>query len=188
MSSKDKAAVDVDLAHAIPRYKETAMHNSMLAIISIALFSFEASNFATAQEDKLEGTYRLVSTSQKVVETGQVDTYANERGFIMYGSDGRMSVIIVRGDRPKAESIAKITDPQRIELFNTYVAYGGTYRFDGKTVEHHIDIAWNEIWTGTKQVRTVTRDGDRITLTTPAIPRPQDGKLSVTTLEWEKVK
>ena len=138
--------------------------------------------------NSLLGTYSLVSTSQKVVETGQVETFTNERGFITYGSDGRMSVIIVRGDRPKPESIAKLTDPQRLELFRTLTAFSGTYNFDGKTVEHQIDIAWNEVWAGTKQVRTVTIDGDRISLTTPAIPRPQDGKVSVNTLVWEKVK
>jgi hypothetical protein len=48
-------------------------------------------------------------------------------------------------------------------------AYGGTYKFDGKTVEHDIDIAWNEAWVGTKQMRTVTRDGG-LTLTTPPFP------------------
>lgn len=50
--------------------------------------------------------------------------------------------------------------------------YGGTYKFDGKSVEHSIDIAWNEVWSGTKQVRTVTREGDRLTLTTPPFPFP----------------
>ena len=164
------------------------MYNTLLAFIAIALISFAAPTVVAAQDGILQGTYSLVSTSQKVVDTGQVDTYTNERGFISYGSDGRMLVLIVRGDRPKAESVAKITDPQRVELFNALVAYGGTYKFDGKTVEHHIDVAWNEIWAGAKQVRTVTRDGDRITLTTAAIPRPQDGKLAETTLVWEKVK
>ena len=83
-----------------------------------------------------------------------------------------MSVIIVRGDRPEPESVAKLTDPQRLELFRTLVAYSGTYKFDGKTVEHRIDIAWNEVWAGTRQVRTVAVDGDRVSLTTPATPTP----------------
>jgi len=164
------------------------VRNSMLAFVAIALFSVAAPNLATAQEAKLVGTYRLVSTSMKIVETGQVETFPNERGFITYGSDGRMFGIIVRGDRPKPESVAQLTDPQRLELFRTLTAYSGTYKFDGKTVEHQIDIAWNEVWAGTKQVRTVTIDGDRVSLTTPAVPRPQDGKVSVNTLVWEKVK
>jgi hypothetical protein len=164
------------------------MTNSKFALIAIALFSVAAPNLSAAQNDKLVGTYRLVSTSMKIVETGQVETFPNERGFITFGNDGRMSVIIVRGDRPKPESVAKLTDPQRLELFRTLTAYSGTYKFDGKTLENQVDIAWNEVWAGTKQVRTVTIDGDRVSLTTPAQPRPQDGKTSVNTLVWERVK
>ena len=46
-------------------------------------------------------------------------------------------------------------------------AYGGTYKFDGSTIEHHIDISWNEVWTGTTQVKSVKRDADRLVYTTP---------------------
>ena len=100
-----------------------------------------------AAEDEFYGTYTLISTSRTRLDTGQVETFARERGFITYGKDGRMMVIIVRGDRQKAESIEKMTDQQRAELHRLMTAYGGTYKFDGKTMEHHIDISWNELWT-----------------------------------------
>ena len=85
-----------------------------------------------AAEDEFYGTYTLISTSRTRLDTGQVETFARERGFITYGKDGRMMVIIVRGDRPKAESIEKMTDQQRAELHRLMTAYGGTYKFDGK--------------------------------------------------------
>jgi hypothetical protein len=66
--------------------------------------------------------------------------------------------------------------------------YGGTYTFDGKTVQHHIDISWNGAWTGITQVRTVTQDGDRLVYTTPPYPFSGDGKMSIGRLVWEKVK
>ena len=72
-----------------------------------------------------------------------------------------------------------MTDQDRIGLFRTTTAYSGTYKFDGKTVEHSIDISWNEYWAGTKQVRTVERDSDRITLTTSPFPFHTDGRISV---------
>jgi hypothetical protein len=105
-----------------------------------------------------------------------------------YGKDGRMMVIIVRGDRPKAESIEKMTDQQRAELHRLMTAYGGTYKFDGNTMEHHIDISWNELWTGTTQFRDVKKDGNRLIYTTHPAPNARDGKMSITTLVWEKVK
>lgn len=65
----------------------------------------------------------------------------NPLGYITYGKDGRMMVVIVRHPRPKPEAIDKISDQDAARLFRTMTAYGGTYRFDGKTIEHHIDIA-----------------------------------------------
>ena len=100
---------------------------------------------------ELAGTYSLISSTRTIVDTGEVlDTWGkNPNGFITYGKDGRMLVLIVSDNRPKPESLAKMTDQQQADLFRTMCAYGGTYQFDGERVEHHIDISWNEIWTGT---------------------------------------
>jgi hypothetical protein len=159
------------------------MHRTMLAV-AIAALPFSVS----ALEDESYGTYTLISTSRTILDTGQVETFARERGFITYGKDGRMMVIIVRGDRPKAESIEKMTDQQRAVLHRLMTAYGGTYKFDGKTMEHHIDISSNEVWTGTTQFRDVKKDGDRLIYTTHPAANIRDGKMSVTTLVWEKIK
>ena len=143
---------------------------------------------AVAADEKLAGTYKLLSSTRTLVDSGQVETYSREQGFITYGKDGRMLVLIVRGNRPKPESIAKMTDQQRADLFRSMTAYGGTYKFDGKTMEHHIDISWNEVWTGTIQFRDVKKEGDRLIYTTRPAPFVSDGKMSVVTTVWEKVK
>jgi Lipocalin-like domain len=112
---------------------------------------------------------------------------ANPNGFIIYGNDGRMLVLIVRRDRPKPESLDKITDQQRADLHRSMTAYGGTYKFDGKRVEHNIDISWNEVFTGTVLVREITKDGDRLIYTSPPARFSGDGRMSQNTLVWEKV-
>ena len=68
------------------------------------------------------------------------------------------------------------------------LAYGGTYKFDGNKVEHHIDISWNEVWTGTTVIRDLKKEGDKLVYTSRAAPFSSDGKMSVVTLVWEKVK
>jgi len=143
---------------------------------------------AFAADDELSGTYKLVVEQRKILDTGEIVPVKNPQGFITYSNDGRMLVLIVRNPRPKPESIENTTDQQRADLFRTMTAYGGTYKFDGSKIEHHIDISWNEVWTGTKQVRTVTRDGARLVYTTPPFHFHTDGKMSVNTLIWEKVK
>jgi hypothetical protein len=159
------------------------MRKTMLALAMVAL-SFSVS----AAEDEFYGTYTLISSTRKLLDTGQVETFTRERGFITYGKDGRMLILIVRGDRPKPESIDRMTDQQRADLFRSMTAYGGTYKFDGETMEHHIDISWNEVWTGTTQFRDVKKEGDRLIYTTRPAPFVSDGKMSVVTTVWEKVK
>jgi hypothetical protein len=143
---------------------------------------------ATANDADIAGTYRLVSEQRKIVDTGEIVPGSGSQGFISYDKSGRMLVVLIRSPRPNPENLEKMTDQDRIGLFRTTTAYSGTYKFDGKTVEHSIDMSWNEYWTGSKQVRSVERDGDRITLTTPPFPFHTDGRISVNMLVWEKVK
>jgi hypothetical protein len=157
----------------------------MIFALAIAALSFPVS----AADDEFYGTYKLISTTRTILDTGQEITFGGrEHGFITYSKDGRMMVLSLRGDRPKPESIEKTTDQQRVDLYRTMTAYGGTYKFDGKTIEHHIDISWNEVWTGTTQVRDVKKDGNRLIYTTKPAPNPVDGRMAVTRIVWEKVK
>jgi hypothetical protein len=145
---------------------------------------------ACADDDDIVGTYRLISAQRVILETGKTeDAYGkNPSGFITYGRDGRMMTIVVFSNRPRPESLDKMTDQQRADLFRTMTAYGGTYTFHGDRVEHHIDISWNEVWTGTTVIRDIKKEGDRLVYTTKPAPFPRDGKMSVNTLVWEKVK
>src|SRR6476659_2998924 len=133
------------------------MRKLTLAIISVAI-SYQA----TAEDTDITGTYRLVSEQRKIVDTGEIVPSSGSQGFISYDKSGRMLVVLVRSPRPNPENLDKMTDQDRLGLFRTMTAYSGTYKFDGKTVEHSIDISWNEYWTGKKD-RPVERDGDRIT-------------------------
>jgi hypothetical protein len=160
------------------------MRNFVLTAITVMAIS----SHAVAAEVLLSGTYRLVGEQRTIVDTGEVIPTTTSRGYISYGDDGRMIVLIVRNPRPKPEGAEHITDQQRVDLFRTITAYAGTYKFDGSTIEHSIEISMNEVWSGTKQVRTVKRDGERLVYTTPPFPFHTDGKMSINALVWEKVK
>jgi hypothetical protein len=110
------------------------------------------------------------------------------RGFLHYSRDGRMYAILVKDERPKPTDLAKMKDEERVELFKTVIAYGGTFTFDGKTVTHHIDISWNENWTGSAQVRNVRLEGRKLYISTNPLPGPIDGKPCIGVLTWEKVE
>jgi len=156
----------------------------------ISILIFLVSNGAKAGNEELYGTWRLVSMTRQVIATGETDDLLGKvpQGFINYGSDGRVLVIIVAEKRPKPTAIEKMTDQERIELFKTMVAYGGTYTYNGKTITHQVDISWNENWTGTFQVRNVKFEGRRLILTTNPGPNAIDGKIGIQILTWEKVE
>ena len=120
-----------------------------------------------------------------------MDTYGKHpTGYISYGRDGRMFALIVwdKDGRPSPKTVEDVTDEQCVGLFRTMLAYGGTYTLDGHAVSHHIDISSNQAWTGTTQIRDIRQDGDKLIYTTRPGPFSADGKVSVVTLMWEKVR
>ena len=137
----------------------------------------------------LDGTWRLISSTRTNAATGvTVNTFGpNPRGFITYTRDGRLSVLIAASERPAPANVQAMSDADRSKLYATMMAYTGTYKFDGKTIEHDIDIAWNEVWGGTKQIRDVKKDGERLIYTTRPAPSPSDGAMGFGTVIWEKV-
>jgi len=156
-------------------------------LLLVVLTSVSA--WAAGNED-LYGTWRLVSFTQEILATGEKTEIFGKapRGFLHYSPDGRMYAILVKDERPKHTDLAKVKDEERVELFKTLIAYGGTFKFDGKTVTHYVDISWNETWTGTAQVRNVRLEGRKLHLSTNPMPSPEDGKLIIGVVVWEKVE
>src|SRR4051812_45333851 len=79
-----------------------------------------SSGRTTSKGEDQDGTWRLISSKRTTIATSAtVDTFGPDpQGYIMYGRDGRMMVLMARSDRPKPESIEKITDEQRNRLFS----------------------------------------------------------------------
>jgi hypothetical protein len=148
------------------------------------------SSAVLAEDNEFAGTYQLISATRKILDTGQTEnTFGKQpKGLAMYGKDGHFVIVITYDGRPKPESIEKMTDQQRADLHRTMTAYGGTYTFDGSKVTQHIDMSWNEVWANTTNIRDVQRDGGRILYTSRPAPFASDGKMSVVTLIWEKLR
>jgi len=160
-----------------------SIKNIMCALV-LLLATFSA--FAS---EELYGTWKLVSFTQETVATGAKTNLFGDapKGFISYSRDGRMYAILAKDERPKPTDMSKVTNDQRVELFNSMAAYAGTFTVDGQTVTHSVDISWNENWTGTDQKRNFKVKGRKLYISTNQIPSGIDGKLVVLVLEWEKV-
>jgi hypothetical protein len=144
---------------------------------------------ALAGENPLLGTWKLKSLVREILATGEKINQQGEHpnGYLSYSADGRMISILTSDNRVKPRKVNP-EDEERIKLHQTMAAYAGTYTLESDKVIHHVDISWNEAWTGTDQVRFYKVDENTLTITTAPYTSPIDGRESRSVLVWEKVK
>jgi len=139
-------------------------------------------------ENPLVGTWKLKSYVREVAATGERYNERGEHpnGYLSYSADGRMYAIITWENRITPRDVVP-TDEERIKLFSTMISYAGTYTFDAEKVVHHVDISWNQNWTGTDQVRFYKLDGNTLTITSALSRNFTDGREGRSILVWEKL-
>ncbi len=164
---------------------------AVLAVLTVPCSTWGQGDPATSAQQQFVGTWKLLSYVREEVPSGAKSDVmgAHPSGYINYGPDGRMMVIILGTDRKKpAGPVA--TPEEALALIKSMLAYAGTYTIDthAKTVTHHIDVSWDQTRTGESHVRTYKLDGDHLTLTTEPSRDPATGTKPVRTLLWERVK
>jgi len=121
---------------------------------------------AAAGEPGLIGTWRLVRFESRF-KNGKVDyTYGKHPlGYFFYGTTGHLSIQIMRN--PPLPPFASgdddtSTGAEKVQAFNAYVGYFGTYRVDkAKGVLHHqVEGSINPVYTNTDQLRPYRLRGD----------------------------
>ncbi len=135
----------------------------------------------------LLGTWTMMSWKKEAVATGEtVDNLGpNPVGYLTYGPDGRMHVIAVRRDRPLPESIPP-TNTEKLGLFDSLLAYSGTYTVDDKKIIHHVDVSWNQAFTNTDVVRFYSLVDGVLTITAEQAIDPYSGIEVIHRLEFRK--
>jgi len=163
----------------------------VLATVALPWGASAQTEQANSIQQQFLGTWKLVSYVREEIPSGAKSDVmgAHPSGYINYGRDGRMMVLIVGTDRKKP--VGPVATPEEAEaLIRSMLAYAGEYTVDSeaKTVTHHIDASSDQSRTGESLVRTYKLDGDRLTLTTPPSNDPASGKKTVRTLIWERLK
>jgi hypothetical protein len=134
----------------------------------------------------LLGTWKL--RSYVVTDaTGRQSTPYGEHptGYLSYSADGRMQAIGAATERINPAGPAP-PENERVALYDTMFAYAGTYSLEAGKVTHHVDISWNESWTGTDQVRFFELNGNTLTLRTHFTDPATNTEL-LYAVAWEKV-
>ena len=139
----------------------------------------------SAVTDQLAGTWKLVSCVKEDVETKEQKSVWGQHpnGTLVLTPAGRWIVIQTAEGRSPP-----LTDPERTNAFRSMFAYSGRYRADRNKVVIKVDIAWDESWTGTEQVRFYRIEANRLFI--EVTPQPYanfGGKVMRGILVWERV-
>ena len=151
-------------------------------------YSLDVSKATLAAANPILGTWKLQSLVFEAIATGKRSSPFGDHpdGYLSYSADGRMYAIGVAGDRPKPRDLVP-TDDEKLKLQESMFAYAGTYTADGEKVVHHVDVSWNQSWTGTDLVRFYKLEGNTLTITTAPAQSAIDGEEGEFTLVWEKI-
>jgi hypothetical protein len=105
-------------------------------------------------KDRLVGTWTLLSAVREEIPSGtRTDLFGKgPHGFINYSPGGRMIALITRSDRKGPNGRASAAEAE--SLFRSMLSYAGPYTIEGNEVTHHVDISWNESFTGSQQKRS----------------------------------
>jgi hypothetical protein len=126
--------------------------------------------------DAILGSWRMTSWLTRDVATGERRDALGETPFgtVVYTPE-RVTFLIVRNNRKRPGQMPP-TDEEKIALFDTMFAYSGSYTVEADRVIHHVDISWNEAWSGTDQVRFCKVDENTLTYSSAPDKNPFDGR------------
>jgi hypothetical protein len=132
--------------------------------------------------DDLVGIWKLQSFSLQVLGEQPKEVFGpHPIGYLIFTVEGRMMTIITRADRKPATTME-----ERAALLQSMVSYSGSYKVEHDCIITKPDIAWNEIYSGTEQIRYYTLNGDKLSIrTAEQLSAVLPGKKVVGTLTYE---
>ena len=150
----------------------------MSAVASVFLLMLPELSAAQDLVSSIVGTWKLTSYVRKEMATGKSDTYYGEHpsGYAYYTKGGHFLIFAAAQDRKMNEKVGAPTDVERIELFKSMFAWGGTYKTEGDKVIFEVDIAWVQSWVGTTRTYQVEMANNKLTVTMPPFKSTQMAK------------
>jgi hypothetical protein len=137
-----------------------------IATVLTGLAFLTLPSLARAQEinSPVVGLWKLTSNVTKIVATGAMQRQSGEHpiGYQLFTKGGRM-IFIQNAENRKRPVGTTATDAERVALFNSMVAYAGTYKLDGSKVFIHMEA--NAVPGQPDRTYTMEISGNKLTLT-----------------------
>jgi len=139
--------------------------------------------------EQLYGSWKLISNTLEDAE-GKLRHPLGEhpKGYLTLTPEGRFTAILAAGNRKPGQSLDELAALQR-----SHIAYTGQFTLEpdpanpaGLLLRNRVEIAWNEAWAGTEQVRYLSLDGNILTITASPQLSAFGEKIRRATIIWEK--
>jgi hypothetical protein len=133
---------------------------------------------------ELIGTWELRSFLLEDAATGERRAVLGERpsGFLVLTPEGRLISVVTAEHLPSPRS-----DADRARAFASMLAYSGLYRIEGDRFVAEVDVAWDQDWIGTRQIRFWRIDGDILSIeTAPQLASGGDGRAGRGIVTWRR--
>ena len=136
---------------------------SAISAMALLCLGFATPDVAAAQTAKdLVGTWKLISLTAQAVDTKETKDGLGPKplGRMIVTATGFITSYRVADGRKPAQ-----TEADRAQLLQTMAAWTGRYRVEGNQLLVKIESGWNENDTGKEFPRTITLEGNKLTIT-----------------------
>ena len=135
------------------------------------------------------GVWKVMSIETKEVQSGKVTRPLGDQltGTFMFTRGGNFSGMVFRTDR-KPPVAPNATEAERVALFNSLVAYNGTYRTEGDKLVMKIENSHIQSWNGTERTLTLEISGRRLTGRSAPLKAASTGLEVVAENVWERLE
>ena len=138
-------------------------------------------------QEKLVGTWKLVSWKIKSSDAVIYPFGQDAIGYIMYNEDRYMSAAVMTANRSQFTSgdILSGNQEEKASANETHISYCGTYEVRKDEVVHHVKVSSFPNWTGVAQQRTFKLNGSRLLLSAPRLLNEDEHQTVL--FVWERV-
>ena len=162
---------------------------TIISMTTALLLTLPAVAWGQNLASDIVGVWKVVSIETKEVQSGKVTRPLGDQltGTFAFTRGGYFSGMVFRTDR-KPPAAPNATEAERVALFNSLVAYNGTYRTEGDKLVMKIENSHIQSWNGTERTLTIEISGRRITGRSAPLKAASTGLDVVAENVWERLE
>ena len=163
--------------------------STIISMTTALLLTLPAMAWGQNLASDIVGVWKVVSIETKEVQSGKVTRPLGDQltGTFTFTRGGNFSGMVFRTDR-KPPVAPNATDAERVALFNSLVAYNGTYQTEGDKLVMKIESSHIQAWNGTERVLAIQISGRRLTGRSAPLKAASTGLEVVAENVWERLE